>query len=114
MDPLATSFHKPFLHSGQSWASSGHTKVGTVSGLTRHVYPCGCTTAGNGTPAEPITILYCAVHNTAHKTRNVLGDLLNYLPNAINETLNGRKAFEAARNQFGNITSSPASPIAKS
>lgn len=100
-------------HSGQSWASPGHVKI-NHTGIARHVYPCGCTTAGDGTPARPITILYCAVHNTAHKTRNVLGSLLNVLPNSINDTPQGRKAFEVARNQFGNITSSPASPIAKS
>lgn len=100
-----------FQHSGQSWVSRGHVK--TLGNHYRHVYPCGCTTAGDGTPTAPITILYCAVHSTAHKTRNVLGDLLNVLPNTTTGTPRGRQAVEAARNQFGNITSSPASPIAK-
>jgi hypothetical protein len=109
MIPTDISFKKPFLHSGQYWGSPGHTKV--VADLTRHVYPCGCTTAGDGSASSPIMVTYCAVHANAHALRNVLGNLLNCLPNSINDTEAGRKAREEAQRIFGNLTSSPASPI---
>jgi hypothetical protein len=100
-------------HSGQSWASPGRVK--TLGNRYRQVYPCGCTTDGSGdsTASQPITINYCAVHANAHALRNVLGNLLNCLPNSINSTPQGRKAREEAQRVFGNLTSSPASPIAK-
>jgi len=111
MSPADTSFNKPFFHSGQSWESPGHVKrdVGTI--LVRHYYPCGCTTGGDGSVVSPITIKYCAVHGNAHALRNVLGNLLNCLPNSINDTPQGRKAREESQRIFGNLTSSPASPI---
>ncbi len=98
-----------FEHSGQSWASPGHTKI--VADLTRHVYPCGCTTAGDGSGSSPIRIIHCAVHDKAHKTRNVLGHLLNTLPNYVSTDTRSRLAWHEAQRHFGNLTSSPASPI---
>lgn len=101
-----------FQHSGQSWASQGHLKTDN-EGIARHVYPCGCTTGGGGTERSPITIKYCAVHSKAHALRNVLGDLLNTLPNYVSTDTRSRLAWHEAQRVFGNLTSSPASPITK-
>lgn len=46
-------------------------------GADHTAYPCGCRTAGAGTPANPARIIFCAVHSKAHHLRDALRNLCN-------------------------------------
>lgn len=89
------------IHSGQKWASPGRV---TGEFPQRHVCPCGCTTEGDGTPGNPIRIIYCVTHDQAHKTKQVLSDLLNVIPSS--EFGSRLETAEAnARNHYASICS---------